>query len=290
MTSEIPKEIVEHLYSELHFGIKAFSYVSGGCINSGGLLETTAGNFFLKWNSATKYPNMFEAEARGLTILRQPSVIHIPEVMATSSLSQWQFILLEFVDEKKKNPQYWENLGDQLANLHRNTASSFGLDHDNYIGSLPQYNRLKKSWVDFFVEQRLQIQVDLALKNSLINSQLARQFDSLFKKLAQLLPEEKPSLLHGDLWSGNIITNSKGEPCLIDPAIFFGNREAEISFTKLFGGFSSVFYESYTKNYPLLSGFSTRSDVYNLYPLMVHVNLFGSAYLPQVVSILSRIV
>jgi protein-ribulosamine 3-kinase len=290
MNTEIPKEIAEHLSAQLNFGIKDFSYVGGGCINPGGRLRTTQGDFFLKWNSATKFSKMFEAEARGLTLLRKPSVIHIPEVIATASLSQWQFLLLELIEGKKKSPRYWQNLGQQLALLHKNSSPSFGLDHDNYIGSLPQLNQRKNKWVDFFIEQRLRVQVELALKNSEINPQLAVQFELLFKKLPQLLPEENPSLLHGDLWSGNLITDSTGEPCLIDPAVYYGNREAEIAFTLLFGGFSTTFYESYNENYPLLPGSSTRSDIYNLYPLMVHVNLFGGGYLSQVISILNRFV
>jgi fructosamine-3-kinase len=290
MITEIPKEIAERLTSQLNLGIKTFTYAGGGCINSGGRLGSTRGDFFLKWNSATKFPKMFETEAMGLTILRKPSVIHIPEVIATASLTQWQFILLEFIEEKKKSSRYWENLGQQLAGLHGNSSSAFGLDHDNYIGSLPQLNHLKNDWIDFFIEQRLSVQVELALKNSEISSHIAVQFESLFKKLPQLLPQEKPSLLHGDLWSGNLITDSNGEPCLIDPAVYYGNREAEIAFTRLFGGFSTLFYESYCENYPLLPGFSMRSDVYNLYPLMVHVNLFGGGYLSQVVSILNRFV
>lgn len=289
MISAIPVEVTQHL-SELRFEIQSFSFVGGGCINSGGRLKTSQGDFFLKWNSARKFPGMFESEARGLNILRQPSVVHIPAVIATASLKDWQFIVLEFIAEKKKSSHYWKNLGQQLAMLHKQSAPTFGLDHDNYIGSLRQINHPQKNWIDFFIEQRLIVQIEWAINNSTMSASTAHQFDSLFKKLPELLPVEKPSLLHGDLWSGNLIADDRGEPCLIDPAVYYGHREAEIAFTSLFGGFASGFYESYNENFSLSPGFFERSDVYNLYPLMVHVNLFGGGYLTQVVSILRQFV
>ena len=290
MLTAVPEEIQHRLSSVLQVQLIDFSFSAGGCINHGGKLTTSRGNFFLKWNSATKFPGMFDAEARGLKILRDSKVIHIPEVIASDQTSSWQFIVMEFVDERPAVDNYWEALGMSLSNLHHVSSEFFGLDHSNYIGSLPQYNTQNKIWTDFFILQRLIPQIELATTNNRIDKIIRGQFEMLFKKLPGILPSEKPSLLHGDLWSGNLITDVHGNPCLIDPAVYFGHREAEIAFTKLFGGFSHRFYESYQNYFPLLPGFKQRSEVYNLYPLMVHVNLFGGGYVSQVVSILKRFV
>ena len=290
MLNSIPGEIRQQLISELRLELHDFSFTGGGCINQGGKLRTSTGSFFIKWNNARKFPNMFEAEAKGLKLLREPSVIDIPEVISFGETASLQFIVLEFVEEKVKSSAYWETLGHQLAALHRNSSDIFGLDHDNYVGSLRQVNTADTNWIEFFIEKRLQVQLKMALDKKRLSHDVIRQFEILFKKLQTLLPPENPSLLHGDLWSGNLITNSCGEPCLIDPAVYFGNREAEISFTNLFGGFSPRFYQSYFDDFPVNPGFEERVDIYNLYPLLVHVNLFGSGYSSQVVSILRQFV
>lgn len=290
MLTSVPASIKEHLVNLLQAELKDFSFCSGGCINHGGLLNTSKGSFFLKWNDCKQFPGMFEAEAKGLKLLKNPSVIHVPEVVSVDSFDRFQFLLLEFIEEKRKSDLYWENLGHQLAALHKITSSKFGLDHNNYIGSLQQFNKQHTQWISFFIEQRLDIQLKLAIDSGKIKSDTIHQFQLLSKKLPSLLPEAQPSLLHGDLWSGNLITNEMGEPCLIDPAVFYGHREAEIAFTQLFGGFSKEFYHAYNNAFPLEPGFQERCDIYNLYPLLVHVNLFGGGYLSQVVSVLRRFV
>jgi fructosamine-3-kinase len=290
MLTSVPPAIQGSLKNILNTDLLDFTFTGGGCINQGGRLKTSAGDFFLKWNDAAKFPGMFEAEAKGLKLLRQSKAIYIPEAIVFDTISTWQFIVLEFVEQETKVQPFWKILGEQLAGLHQNTSSVFGLDHDNYIGSLKQVNTPAESWINFFIEQRLEAQLKLAADKNKVNSATVKQFQSLYKKLPDLLPEEKPSLLHGDLWSGNLITTSDGNPCLIDPAVYYGHREAEIAFTMLFGGFSKEFYESYNENFPLFPGFTGRAEVYNLYPLMVHVNLFGGGYLSQVVSILHRFV
>ena len=230
---------------------------------------------------------MFEAESKGLQLLRRQNAIKIPEVIGFGEEGSYQFLLLEFVEQKSRSKNYWHQLGNRLASLHRCSAELFGLDHDNYIGSLNQLNHQHSSWLTFFIEQRLNVQLKLAVESSQLNLEWRRKFDALYLKLPSLLPEEKPSLLHGDLWSGNLITDEKGEPCLIDPAIYFGNREADLAMTKLFGGFENEFYVSYHKAFPLQPGYEKRVDLYNLYPLLVHVNLFGGSYKNQVENILN---
>ena len=290
MLNSIPAEIQEKVRQLIKSELKSFSFSGGGCINNGGRLSTTNGDIFIKWNNRKTFPAMFEAEAKGLKLLRDTNTLHIPDVVAVNETNDHQFILLEFVEQRTKQSSYWQELGEGLSKLHRNTSPTFGLDHNNYIGSLPQKNIPEKSWIDFFIEQRLEAQLKLAITENRVDKKIATQFESLYKKLPDIFPNEPPSLLHGDLWSGNLITNNVGKPCLIDPAVFYGHREAELAFTKLFGGFSGTFYSSYHESFPLSPAFEKRVDLYNLYPLMVHVNLFGGGYVSQVVSILRTFV
>lgn len=290
MLSAVPSVVLQQVTEVVHGTLEDFVFCGGGCINQGGKLKTTTGDLFLKWNDARKFPGMFAAEARGLKLLRDTSAIHVPGLVACGGNDSWQFLLLEFVEQGPRTSTYWADLGKQLASLHRHTAPAFGLDHDNYIGSLSQVNTPGKKWVDFFISQRLEVQVKLAADHGRLGPETIRQFGVLYKKLGEMLPEEKPCLLHGDLWSGNLITNAHGSPCLIDPAVYYGNREAEIAFTRLFGGFPTAFYNSYHTAFALLPGHEERFDIYNLYPLMVHVNLFGGGYASQVVSILRHFV
>jgi len=267
--------------------IEDFRFVGGGCINNGGKLITNKGDFFIKWNYKSKFKGMFEAEAKGLKILKKTESVYIPEVIATGEINEWMFLILEFVEMGRRSLNYWENLGTQLAILHHNTNIYFGLDNDNFIGSLPQFNSFNKSWKDFFIQERINKQIKMALDTGKISSRHVVMFETIYNKLNDIFPaSEKPVLIHGDLWSGNLITNKFGDPCLIDPAVYYGNREIELSFTKLFGGFDARFYQVYQEVFPLELGFDQRVDIYNLYPLMVHVNLFGGHYLSQVESIL----
>ena len=270
--------------------LKDFSFTGGGCINNGGKLTTSHGTYFLKWNDATKFPEMFKAEARGLKLLAESKSMYIPEVIGASEAGSYQFLVLEFIPESNRTQHYWRNFGIQLATLHRNTSPLFGLDHDNYIGSLPQHNSLHTSWIDFFIHNRLEAQLQLAERSARVDKSLLRNFETLYTKLPDLLAIEKPALLHGDLWSGNIMVNQHGAPGMIDPAIYFGHREMDIAMTQLFGGFNPEFLQVYHEVFPLAPGVEDRLQLYNLYPLLVHVNLFGGDYLAQVNSILRRFI
>ena len=289
MISRIPSSVLEGVTESLKIPVPSvlgFSFASGGCINQGGKIETVNGNYFLKWNDEKKFPAMFEAESKGLQLLNIQGVIRIPDVIACGTRNSFQFLLLEFIDQKSKARNYWQQLGDKLAALHRCSAPYFGLDHDNYIGSLRQLNHPDSNWIAFFIEQRLTVQVKHAIDAGSAPSDWAKKFESLYARLPSLLPQEKPALLHGDLWSGNLITDDKGEPCLIDPAVYYGNREADLAMTKLFGGFEPEFYRAYEQAFPLEPGYQGRVDLYNLYPLLVHVNLFGGSYVHSVDGIL----
>jgi len=294
MLQDIPSHVQHGVRSLLNtkgrIDLINFSFSGGGCINQGGRLRTTSGDFFLKWNAAKNFPSMFEAEAKGLQLLRDATVIDTPEVIGFGEEGISQFLILAFIEQEPPSNQYWKNLGRQLALLHQVTGDSFGLDHDNYIGSLKQLNQRNSSWVNFFIEQRLNTQLKLAADAGLMDGAWIKNFELLYSKLPSLLPEEKPSLLHGDLWSGNLISNEKGEPCLIDPALYYGSRETDLAMTRLFGGFSNAFYVAYEETFPLLSGYAKRVDLYNLYPLLVHLNLFGGGYLKSIIAILKSFI
>jgi len=266
------------------------STVGGGCINDCYRIQTNCGVFFVKTNSANRYPGMFEAEAKGLQLLKKSETIYIPKVIAFGEATDDSFLVLEYIDSGRKQPAFWEDFGRSLAQMHRNSTDYFGLDHDNYIGSLPQSNHQHNDWISFFIEERLEAQLKRAMESGKINKSTIQQFNRLYTKLKAIFPEEAPALLHGDLWSGNYMAGSNGEPCIIDPAVYYGHREMDIGMSQLFGGFSSKFYDAYNTEYPLENGWQQRIEICNLYPLLVHVNLFGGSYLMQVQSILRRFV
>lgn len=292
LPSAIQQGVLSYLKQKLNatVTIHNFSPCGGGCINHGGRLSTSAGEFFLKWNDARKFPDMFAAEARGLTTLASAEAIRIPSVTGHGEADHYQFLLLEFIESTSKSTDYWNTLGVELATLHRQTHTQFGLDHANYIGSLPQYNQEASSWTAFFIEERLQPQIKMGVDTHAIPHATVKKFDTLHNELPSLLVDEPPALVHGDLWSGNLITDDKGLPCLIDPAVYYGNRETDLAMTRLFGGFHEDFYNAYKEAFPVAPGYAQRLEIYTLYPLLVHVNLFGQSYLHQVNSILSMFV
>ena len=284
----IPFSIQQSIAEKLNFKIISFSSIAGGCINHGGKLSTNAGDFFLKWNDASRYPGMFEAEKKGLNILRETNTVHVPDVFLNSEIESWQFIVMEFVNSRTPSKGYWEKLGTGLAALHKHSSSYFGLDHDNYIGSLKQRNTCTKKWIEFFIQHRLSPQLKMLRDSNRVDENFISTAEKIYPKLSNLIPEEPSALLHGDLWSGNVIINSKGAPSIIDPAVYYGHREAEIAFTRLFGGFEKSFYEAYGHHFPLTAAFEQRIGLYNLYPLLVHANIFGQNYLSRVRSIIAK--
>ena len=262
--------------------------LSGGDINRAFQLQTTDGSYFLKYNLAGKYPGMFQAEARGLALLNRQGAPRVPKVFAFDESGEYSWLLLEYIKQGSPGNSFWEDFGIALAQLHKNSSESFGLDHDNYIGSLPQSNRNHSTWHDFFIEERLNKQLALARNKGLVDSALTKSFENLFNAIPSIFPKESPSLVHGDLWSGNYLCDENGNPCIIDPAVYYGFREMDIGMSKLFGGFTSRFYESYQNTFPMAPGWQDRIDICNLYPLLVHVNLFGGGYLGSVKAIAGR--
>lgn len=262
--------------------------IGEGCINETFALKTTNGKFFIKYNSATAFPGMFVKEAAGLKILADAKAIFVPEVIATAESGKLAFLILENIENGTPGRNFWNEFGTKLADLHRNTSEYFGLDHNNYIGSLTQSNRLHPDFFNFYISERIEPQLKEARNNSAFSLSETRYFDSLFKSLPSIIPVEKPALIHGDLWNGNFMVSTDGVPYLIDPAVYYGHREADIAMTQLFGGFQNEFYHAYNQAFPLEKEWQKRVDIFNLYPLLVHVNLFGGGYAAQVLRIIQQ--
>lgn len=261
--------------------------VAGGSINQAFRVEVDGEAFFLKMNDAKAFPGMFEAEAKGLEVLKGKSPLSIPTPLHWGADNKNAFILMEWVTRGTSTPENDFAFGEALAILHNNTAETFGLDHNNYIGSLPQSNKQHSTWVDFFVTERLEPQLRLAIDKGELDRGIVRRFENLFSQLEGIFPPTQPSLLHGDLWSGNYCITSTGAAAIFDPAVYYGHREVDLAMTKLFGGFSADFYAGYQQAFILEKGFANRVAIYNLYPLLVHVNLFGGGYAQDVKNTLS---
>lgn len=266
--------------------ILEISPLSGGDINDVFLIETDQGFFVAKCNSANRFPGMFEAESSGLQLLWKGG-FKTPEVMTMGEEEGFSFLILEYLKSENATSSFWESFGNQLAQQHQQTQDTFGLDHNNYMGSLVQQNARCSDWSEFFITQRLEPQLKLAYDEGYFKGQ-GQRWNSFMNKLENLVPQEKPALVHGDLWSGNFICGENQTPVLIDPAAHYGHREADISMMHLFGGFDPSVFEIYNQQFALESGWRQRVDIHNLYPLFVHVNLFGGSYAQQVSSILKR--
>lgn len=262
--------------------------VSGGSINEAWQFRVGDKSYFVKTNDADRYPGMFEREAEGLQLLASTHSFRVPEIIACGEFNGQSYLLLEFLERGKLRRDYWEQAGRNLALLHKHTHTSFGLAHDNYMGSLPQKNAWKDSYVQFLIENRLQPQFEMAAKRYAAVKNMQTQIEKLYQRLPLLIPEEKPSLVHGDLWSGNMIIGPEGEACLIDPAVHYGHREADLAMTKMFGGFEAEFYQAYHAEFPPEKGWEMRAELFNLYPFLIHLNLFGGGYLQSVQHIVSR--
>ncbi len=264
--------------------------IGGGCINDAQQVDTDKGRYFMKYNSASRYPGMFESEARGLQLLENAGCLKVPAVIGHGETNNQSILVLEYIASAIQKTGFWQEFGEGLALMHQQVpeGGQFGLDHDNYIGSLPQGNRRHDDWISFFISERLEAQLKLARDHGRAGKELSTMFEQLYRVLSDFFPEEPPALLHGDLWSGNYMTGEKGEPVIIDPAVYHGHRYMDLGMSKLFGGFSAAFYEAYNAHYPLEKGWQEGIEIANLYPLMVHVNLFGGGYLGQVKRLLRR--
>ncbi len=276
--------IIAHFEALILEKINTTQPLSGGDINDVYLLATNKRKLVVKLNSALGFPKMFDAEAKGLQKLKNTNTFTIPEVLQLGTINENAFLMLEYIDATPPKADFWEVFGEQLAALHQSTASYFGLEENNYIGSLWQYNAKCTSASEFYITQRLKPQFDLALQNGFSFSGI----NTFYKNISHQIPNEPSSLIHGDLWSGNYMVDKNGNPCLIDPAIAFAPREMDIAMMYLFGGFDVRLFDAYNKVFPLEKDWEGRMPVFQLYYLLVHLNLFGSSYYNGVKNIVNR--
>ena len=262
---------------------------SGGCINRAAFFAVGSARFFVKWNQDAP-AGMFEAEAAGLTVLRDAAAVDVAEPLHVGGGERVPpYLLMRDFGSGAPRQGHDARFGEGLAALHRTAGGAFGLDHDNFIGTLPQRNDQGRDWPSFFGERRIGDQQAIAARSGALPASALRRLDRLRQRLPSLLPSDPvPARLHGDLWSGNYAVSARGEAIIFDPAVYFGDREVELAFTELFGGFSRRFYDAYDATWPIVPGYEERRDLYNLYPLLVHANLFGGHYARQVDAVASR--
>lgn len=274
-------------------GVTERSASGGGCINQCSRVCLSDGTTVFVKENTSAIEGLFRKEAQGLSALKTqggPAVPAVPAVIWTGSDSARQILILEYIESSSKPRGFFYRFGAELSRLHRGEAQArFGFDDDNHIGSSVQHNPWTATWVDFFTNARLVPQVKTAVRKGRIGGSLARGMETLYAKLPSLLPEpEHPSLIHGDLWGGNYLCGPGGQPVLIDPAVSYSHREAELAMTRLFGGFPAEFYSAYNEEDPLEPGYRDREDLYNLYHVLNHLNIFGESYIGGVISVLKK--
>jgi fructosamine-3-kinase len=277
--------ILETLQATVNTAITGIRFVAvgGGSINHTYRVQTnTTESFFCKINQTTDFPGLFESEKQGLELLSGTGLIRVPQVIAAGEAGQHQILLMEFMESGLKSDDFWKRFGEQLAGLHQVTQNRFGLSTNNYMGALPQRNDLTDDWCAFFIQQRLEPQVKRAVNNHLLDVQQARRFEGLYRQLPAIFEPEAPCLLHGDLWSGNFLCDAHQQPVLIDPAVYYGHRSVDLGMTTLFGEFDRSFYESYHYHHPPAPNYREQWQICNVYPLLIHLNLFGKGYLPDI--------
>lgn len=267
--------------------------VSGGDINAAWSLSLSDGNIvFLKENTRSN-AGFFESEEKGLCAIRKTGAVRVPQILERGLLMECSYLLMEYMEPASRKKDFWETFGRQLADMHRADPSdwtpegNYGFPEDNYIGAGRQMNKIRTEWVSFFRDCRLDVQIRRAQRY--FSSSDRKALQSLLDHLEEYLIEPAfPSLLHGDLWTGNYVVGPDGYACLIDPAVYVGHAEADLAMTELFGGFAPAFYDAYKEVNEILPGYSDRRELYNLYHLLNHLNLFGESYYGSVMRIVKR--
>ena len=263
------------------FSIQDKRPVGGGCINTAYVIQDHGLEYFVKLNNATS-TEMFAAESAGLGEIVDSHTIRVPRPVCFGAADKASYIVMEYIAPGEANKDSYSTLGQQLAAMHHISRAQFGWYRDNTIGSTPQINTYSDDWIEFWRERRLGYQLELAARNG-YGGQLQSRGDQLLKQFPVFFTNYKPgpSLLHGDLWSGNYAFDPSGNPYIFDPAVYFGDRETDIAMTELFGGFPARFYRAYEDVFPLDEGYRIRKKLYNLYHILNHLNLFGGGYLGQ---------
>jgi len=279
--------LLQNIFTDCGLNVQHYERVHGGDINDAYCLITLTGKYFLKVNDKNKYPAMFEKEARGLDLLRKHCSLVIPQVIKSGITNDKQWLVLEWLDKGSSKKDMWEKFGQSLALMHKEPQNEFGLNEDNYIGSLQQINNYHREWHSFFTECRVMPLVKILFDNGDYSKNDLASANNFCDQVKNIFPSESPSLLHGDLWGGNYMIHSSGYAAIYDPAVYFGHREMDIGMTKLFGGFDQQFYDAYNEAYPLEKDWQKRLSITQLYPLLVHALLFGGHYISSTRNILS---
>lgn len=262
--------------------------MGGGCINKSVTLSDGGRTYFVKLNAVHRL-DMFEAEAAGLAAMAATDSIRVPLPLCTGTAGSESYIAMEYIPLGGHRRDGAAAAGRRLADMHRATRDAFGWERDNTIGSTPQRNAFDLDWIRFWREKRLGFQLDLAARNG-YTGRLQESGQLLLDGFGVLIDHAPvPSLLHGDLWGGNIGYDREGQPVIYDPAVYFGDREADLAMTELFGGFGGEFYAAYREAWPLESGYDTRRGLYNLYHILNHLNMFGNGYLGQAQAMIERL-
>ncbi|MDB9420742.1 fructosamine kinase family protein [Microcystis aeruginosa] len=285
MWTQIARHITQT--TEKPFGIEKSHPVSGGCINQGYAISGNGLIYFVKINQANQEA-MFAAEALGLKQIHATKTIRVPEPICWGIADKSSYLVLEWLEFGGGNSQSWEKMGRNLARLHQVSLSDrFGWHCNNTIGSTPQINTVSNSWADFFAHQRIGYQLRLAKERG---GNFPDE-DQVIPAISEILSHHQPhpSLVHGDLWSGNAAITVDGEPVILDPATYWGDREVDLAMTELFGGFPAAFYRGYNDVFPLDAGYQKRKTLYNLYHILNHFNLFGGGYASQANRMLQEI-
>jgi len=264
---------------------KNIQLLTGGDINQVYHCTFDKQDLVVKLNGANKFPNMFEKEKKGLELLAKSS-FKIPKPIAFGTLENFDYLILEYIAPGEHIN--WEIFGEKLAEMHRKTSSNFGLNYNNYIGSLKQNNNYKSTWEEFYSNFRLLPLTEIARNQQLILKSDVNKIEKLCLKLNELIPNTKPSLIHGDLWSGNLISDKNNEPVLIDPAVYYAHPEMDWAMLSLFGNYPTVAMEKYNEINPIEKDFEKRKEIHQLYPLLVHLILFGKGYYRSVMSIIEK--
>lgn len=267
------------------------SPLSGGDISKVYLLETETERFVCKMNETDSALKLFQCEREGLVAIAETKTIATPKVYHCETIEKGAFLLMEYIESKRPVAKDMELLGHHLAALHTNSAKKrFGWDTQNYIGSLKQPNDSSMDWASFYTKQRLIPQLKLAQDNRLLTAEEIPSEEILLKRCSSLFGADiRPVLLHGDLWGGNFLIGTDGVPYLIDPAVYYGHNEVDLAMTKIFGGFSNHFYNAYREHIAAPGNMYELTDLYQLYYLLVHLNLFGQAYYAQVATLLKSL-
>ena len=282
------EQIIRHISDQIQSEITAFRPVSGGDISSAYLLETQSQKFLLKLNSKSSAKTMFDAEQQGLRAIESTKTIAVPHVHLVDELDGKPFLLMDFVESRRPNAKDYTHFGRDLANMHLVSNDQFGFSSDNFIGSLPQSNAFHTDWAEFYWNERILPQLEIAKKNTALDDAKIPSKESALKIFRQVFGEVKPSLLHGDLWGGNYLISTDGTPFLIDPAVYYGHSMMDVALSLLFGGFDAEFYDAYHEIIPKQTYYQEQIKLYQLYYLLVHLNLFGRSYRSSVVDILER--